>query len=257
MRTLGIDLAARPPTTACCTVEWQGSRARIAQLTAADATDEELLGHMVGAQRVGIDCPLGWPVEFVRTVAGWTDLGPWEPSTPEQLTLRVTDRLVAARVRRPLSVSADKIAVVAFRCAALLDRFARVQGASAVDRSGTTGTVAEVYPAAALVRWSWFGADGESPPAHRASYRRGKGRRAREELVAALAGRLPWLDLAGHGEDLVRSDDAFDALVAALVARAVALGLTEGPETGEQLAAARREGWIHVPSAGCLDELVG
>ena len=50
------------------------------------------------------------------------------------------------------------------------------------------------------------------------------------------------------------SDDAFDALVAALVARAVAAGLVE-PIPGEERAAARKEGWIAVPREGSLERL--
>ena len=263
MRTLGVDLAARPVGTACCTLRWDETTARVEELVGAGATDDDLLERMAGADRVGIDCPLGWPTGFVRAIDTWSVRGRWEPPPrPEELTLRVTDRHVAARVRHPLSVSADKIAVVAFRCAGLLDRFARRRGAAAVDRSGTSGTVAEVYPAAALVRWSWFEPGGSDragvpvSPVRRASYKRAGGREVRGTLVGAMAARLPWLELAGHEDELVRSDDALDALVAALVARAVARGLTEGPGPAD-LEAARREGWIHVPLAGSLDRLVG
>ena len=64
----------------------------------------------------------------------------------------------------------------------------------------------------------------------------------------------PWLDLQGYGDQLAASDDMFDAVIASLTARAVALGLTERP--GEaHVEAARNEGWIHLPSCG-LDGLV-
>lgn len=48
--------------------------------------------------------------------------------------------------------------------------------------------------------------------------------------------------------------DAFDALVAALVARAALLGLTDGPPA-EARARAEREGWIHLPLRGSLELL--
>ena len=184
MRTLGIDLAARPPGTACCTVAWGGGEARVEGLVAGGATDELVLAGMAEADLVGVDSPVGWPDEFVRAVGTWSTDRRWEPpANPSALTLRLTDRHVAAHVRHPLSVSADKIAVVAFRCAAILDRFELERGPGAVDRSGTSGRVAEVYPAAALVRWSWFG---EAAPGtgRRPSYKRVAGRPVRAELVA-------------------------------------------------------------------------
>jgi hypothetical protein len=62
------------------------------------------------------------------------------------LTMRRTDVFVHEQLRlTPMSVSADRIAHVAFRCAVLL---AKLDAADApVDRS-ESGPVAEVYPAA-------------------------------------------------------------------------------------------------------------
>ena len=56
-------------------------------------------------------------------------------------------------------------------------------------------------------------------------------------------------------ESLVASDHTIDALLAALVARAIAIGETVAP-SAEQLEVARREGWIHVPREGSLARLV-
>ena len=47
----------------------------------------------------------------------------------------------------------------------------------------------------------------------------------------------------------------FDALIASLTARAVALGATLRPDAGHARAA-RTEGWIHLPAGG-LDGLTG
>ena len=67
------------------------------------------------------------------------------------LTMRRIDIFVHEQLRlTPLSVSADRIAHVAFRCVVLL---AKLDAADApVDRSGS-GPVAEVYPAASLHSW--------------------------------------------------------------------------------------------------------
>ncbi len=78
-----------------------------------------------------------------------------------------------------------------------------------------------------------------------------KGKEHRENRVV-LSGKL----LAQcHGlavtaeiaERCAEDDDDLDALICALVARAAMLGLTEVPAEAD-LAQARREGWIHVPS---------
>jgi Protein of unknown function (DUF429) len=135
---------------------------------------------------------------------------------------------------RPLSVSTDRIGVTTFRCALLLDRLGHERRVK-VDRSGRTGRVAEVYPAAALNAWGlpFKGYKGRA------------GREVRGELVEAV-GRLG----RGFGNDArtmcADSDHALDALVSALVARAVAVGATRQPDR-RRSGAAKREGWIHVP----------
>jgi predicted nuclease with RNAse H fold len=99
--------------------------------------------------------------------------------------------------------------------------------------------VVEVYPAAALHRWGLPYSGYKKP-----------GQGVLDQLVAAA----PWLEL-GEFEGLCRrSHDAFDAVVAALAARAAMLGKTVAPDA-RQRAAARTEGWIAVPDCE-LGELV-
>ena len=74
-------------------------------------------------------------------------------------------------------------------------------------------------------------------------------------VLDALQQAAPWLDLAGYEDRLAGSDDMFDALIASLTARAVALGMTLRPDAGHA-GAARTEGWIHLPAGG-LDGLAG
>ena len=50
------------------------------------------------------------------------------------------------------------------------------------------------------------------------------------------------------------SDDALDAVLCALIARAAALGLTVPPPDQDR-ERARAEGWIHLPRRGSLGEL--
>jgi hypothetical protein len=64
-----------------------------------------------------------------------------------------------------------------------------------------------------------------------------------------------WLRLREDTADLCRRDDnAFDAIIAALVARASALGLTE-PIPEEMRRVAKSEGWITLPTNDSLDKL--
>jgi hypothetical protein len=73
-------------------------------------------------------------------------------------------------------------------------------------------------------------------------------------VLAQLAEAAPWLDLGQQHNALSASDDLLDAVVASLTARAVAIGTTILPDE-EHSAAARQEGWIHLPN-GALGDLV-
>ncbi|WP_370356127.1 DUF429 domain-containing protein [Catenulispora sp. EB89] len=103
-----------------------------------------------------------------------------------------------------------------------------------VDRTGA-GPVVEVYPAGARAVW---------------------GLEAVRSTDAVL-GAMPRLRFEpGAREGYESNEHAFDALVAALVARAVALALTTPPQGIEQNEAATVEGWIHLPLPGSLDSLI-
>lgn len=93
-----------------------------------------------------------------------------------------------------------------------------------IDRAGLEGTVCETYPSAALAAWG-----------------SGKGKRTWVELQSNFG----FLTADENLVPYLESDDACDAVVCALIARARDLDLTIGPPV-EDLAAARREGWIHV-----------
>jgi predicted nuclease with RNAse H fold len=243
MRTLGIDLAAAPARTAGCAITWLDGSAR-GEVYSPPLDDDELLRLMRRADRVGIDSPLGWPVGFVQAVAAHRDGGAWpgrgatDPvAYRRRLVYRRTDEIIAATGTRPLSVSTDRIGVVALRCALLIDAFE--PPTTAPDRSGA-GAVAEVYPAAAMRRWGLAAAGYKAERARAAP--------ALAALVDALRSGAPWLELSAEAwEHCRRSDHVFDAVVAALVTRAVALGLTAGPGA-EDRAIAAVEGWIHVPT---------
>lgn len=139
--TMGIDLASQPQNTAVCLLAWP-SRGRPQILTlvrgrsdeGSPLSDEWLSATACGLRRehpgevtkVGIDDPFGWPVPFLDALAGHRRGPNWplpiEGPTAE-LRFRETDRMVhdLPFVRRwPLSVSSERIAIPAMRCAAIL-----------------------------------------------------------------------------------------------------------------------------------------
>ncbi|MFC4070445.1 DUF429 domain-containing protein [Actinoplanes subglobosus] len=246
MLTAGVDLAAERAGTAVAVVRWSAASARVEDVI-LPAGDDAVLAAVRAAGKTGVDCPLGWPDAFVRYVTAHQD-GAAETASGDKawrrgLAWRHTDEIVRATVPPivPLSVAADKIGHAALRCAHLQSRLA-AEGRP-VDRSGA-GPVVEVYPAASLRIWGlpWNGYKGTAQLA------------ARIELVDQLRAAAPWLDLGAFADRCVRSDHVLDAVVAALTARAAACGLTAGPAP-DQLGAARREGWIALPTVA-LDGLM-
>jgi predicted nuclease with RNAse H fold len=243
--TAGIDLAAQPEHTGGALVVWHGATAELTELrTGLD--DHAIIALVRRADRTGIDAPFGWPDAFVDAVAAHHQHRPWPAASRDdpgafrrRLRLRLTDEAVTADLGlRPLSVSSDLIAIPAMRCAQLLQRLAAED--VEIDRSGISGRVGEAYPAAALHVWGL----------PRSGYKGTKGREVRANIVEALLSRLPALHVAPEQRALMlASDHALDALLAALIARATALGQTRPPPP-HALDAARREGWIHYPPPG-------
>ncbi|MGO4804549.1 DUF429 domain-containing protein [Arthrobacter sp. 2MCAF15] len=252
MRTLGVDLAAAAKKTAAALIEWDdGGAARLAHLS-LDVDDEEIISLFGASDMTGIDCPLGWPDAFLPFIAGHLafDAGPVLSHDGIEgrrlLAYRDTDRFVTGKTGLiPLSVSADRLAHPAMRCAVIQAKIARDAGPQARDGSGR---LAEVYPAASLKIWG----------IHARGYK-GRGAPEAERLSSAVADltlKAPWLDLSEYRGDLAASDDMFDAVIASLTARAVALGRTLRPDAGHA-AAALSEGWIHLPSGQLSDLAAG
>ena len=241
MLTVGVDLAAEPAGTAIAWIEWSAAGAVVSDLT-SPATDDTVVAAIGQADKAGIDCPLGWPAEFVAFVQAHQTGNLAVPDGiagrdwRRRLAYRHTDLAVYEQTRLlPLSVSADRIGHTAMRCAAILAQLA--PPGRPVDRRGT-GTVVEVYPAATLKIWNL---------PHR-GYKRPPNRGALAKLVDALLQAAPWLSLGPHELTCRHSDHALDAVIAALAARAAQLGLVTQPDR-HQTKYASTEGWIAVPTA--------
>ena len=236
-RTAGVDLAAEPRGTALAVIDWGEGRARVRNL-ALGVADDAIVAAAASVDKIGIDCAFGWPLEFVEFVSAYAQGEPAELAVDggmnwrRSLAFRETDRDVRRRTGRwPLSVATDRLGLTAMRCAGLLGRL-QASGLP-IDRSGA-GSAVEVYPGASLRLWGF----------DTRRYRVDPG--ARDRLVRALADEAHWLELGTHRELMVASDDALDAVVAALAARSAQLGHAEGPPAG-LLGRARREGWIALP----------
>lgn len=241
MRTLGIDMASQANKTGVALITWAGGRGTVDEVS-HKADDLRLDALASQADVMGIDAPFGWPRPFCEFIAGHqrgSVRDVWSDPRRDELRFRRTDRKIYEHTRRwPLSVSSDLISIPAMRCAAFLGRL------GVVDRSGD-GRVFEVYPAASLSAWGL----------PRDSYK-GDRQAARVALLAALLHRAPWLVLAEPLRARCEvNDDALDALLAALIARAAGLGLTLRPGPDDH-ALAREEGWIALPLAGSLERLV-
>ena len=245
MRTYGVDLAAEPGDTGHCVIRWESKHAVVEALSVG-VGDADIVAGVRAADVTAIDAPFGWPDTFVRAVSqhhagsAWP-YTTWSPEIRRNLRLRTTDRFVYDETRlTPLSVSADSIAIPAMRCAGILATL------GVVDRS-STGTLVEAYPAASLKRWGL----------RHNGYKEAKGRERRVEMLAELGERAPWLALAAsHSELCARTDDALDALLCGLIARAAQLGLASRPPDGLRALAAV-EGWIALPNEDSLSRLLG
>lgn len=245
--TLGVDLAADMKKTAVALLEWVDGAARLVHLSLG-ADDQEIVELFGSAGMTGIDCPVGWPDAFLPFLAGHLRLDA-RPVLDHDgiegrrlLAYRETDRFITRHTGLiPLSVSADRLAHPAMRCAVIQAKIAAGYGPQARDGSDR---LAEVYPAASLKVWGL--------PAR--GYK-GRGTPETQRLgmiVDQLRHAAPWLDFGGFEDRLAASDDLLDAVIASLSARAVATGRTLRPPEASA-AAALTEGWIHVPSGGLAD----
>ena len=199
-----------------------------------------------GPDKIAIDAPFGWPEDFVRAIHTHSTSTDWLSVDDSHLRLRRTDRVVREKTDlTPLSVSADWIAMTAMRAARLL---ARVAGdGEAIDRSGG-GRFVEAYPAAALRIWELPSKGYKGPGPQK--------RKKRAEIVAGLVEEAgSWLTRTEEVESgCLDSDHMLDALVAALVARAAAVGCCE-PIADEDSGLAEKEGWIALPQSDSLARL--
>jgi hypothetical protein len=256
-RYVGIDLASQPSDTGVVVIVVNGERARASLPEAPGekfvADDANLVGIVDERTAVGLDAPLGWPDDFVAAVASHRTSARWpsyehrsSDKIRQTLCYRTTDLFVQQHLSMtPLSVSSDRIGVVAMRAARLQSLWVRRWG-DAEERDGS-GRLVETYPAAALSVWGLRQPHGTPYKGGRASEREAR-RDARREILAKIVDETKaWLEIDDEVRvGSVNSDHVFDALICALVVLAARANMTaDVPEDARD--AARREGWIHYP----------
>ncbi len=237
MLIAGLDLAAEPKGTALAVLDWEANRVKLVSLK-LNVADQEIIDVTANAQKLGIDCALGWPTDFVDflklysadSIAGLGFTG--DIDWRRKLAHRETDREVHRVTGKwPLSVSTDRLGMTALRCAGLLSKLQ--QSGVQVDRSGS-GKVVEIYPAASMRIWGL----------QIAGYRNSES--IRTELIWQLKQSASWLDLNGFETLMVESCDCFDAVIAALAAGSAAMGKSS-VVSQKNLAQAKIEGWVALP----------
>jgi predicted nuclease with RNAse H fold len=248
MISAGIDLAAEPKGTALALIEFSKDKAQLSYLEQG-LDDQALITNTNNADKVGIDCAFGWPIKFSQFIAKHQNLTSKElidggMDYRRELSFRETDREIRRLTGRwPLSVSTDRLGLTAMRCAGLLSKY-QAEGVE-VDRAGSKLLV-EVYPGATLRNWKL----------DTTGYRINT--EARAALLELLELQASWLEISSFRTQMIESTDCFDAVIAALAARAVYQGHYNKP-TAEQLECARVEGWICLPSCHFqeLQDIVG
>ncbi len=246
MITVGVDLASKSNDTAIAVIEWGTERSRALRVILG-ADDEMILDEAKRADFVGIGSPFGWPDPFFEFVSQNRVGRVEEPrraatvSGRDEIMYRTTERRVREWLGLKLMPSiSNMLGSTVLRCAGIQTRLAEA-GVSVIRGEG--GRVFEVYAPASLMAWGL----------HEPSYKTQSASRAR---ILEQVGRRLSLDLGEYRALCVDSDDATDALVAAMTARAVALGLWREPIDDGERARASTEGWICVPN-GTIETLLG
>lgn len=258
--TLGVDLAAQSRKTAGCVIEWDERGHGYVHCPTDRYGDDDLLAKLIDTEYIShaaIDAPFGWPALFIETIANYRDAGVWpdpynSDASVRNLRLRATDRAIHQRLGlTPLSVSTDRIGIVAMHCARLLAAVHQELG-EPVDRSGQ-GRILEAYPAAALRSWQISPGTSEDPGTYKGD---SEAARTRREWVLEQINRhtSAWLEINPKVNVVcIDSDDCLDALICALIARAADRDQLESIDDPDGLASS--EGWIRVPKPESLAHL--
>ena len=255
--SLGVDLAAQNRKTAGCVIEWDDHGHGYVHCPTDRYRDEDLFAKLIDTHyitHVAIDAPFGWPAMFIQAITDYRDTGVWpdpydSDASVRTLRLRATDRAIHQRLGlTPLSVSTDRIGIVAMHCARLLAAAHHELG-EPVDRSGQR-RILEAYPAAALRSWRISPGNSDDPGSYKGGGERARTRR--EWVLEQISNRTSgWLEINPKVNVVcINNDDCLDALICALLARAADRDQLEPIDDPDGLASS--EGWIRLPKPESL-----
>lgn len=239
MLLCGVDLAADESRTSLCRIEWDQTDGLKVIEVVERASNAAIKDAYKKSDATGIDCPFGWPNEFLGFLQCHAEGNDPSAETAtilqrERFQYRLTDLFVKQETGlRPLSVSTDKLGVVALRCAGVIGDLTRAK----FDRSGSQNLY-EVYPAASLAKW------GIATPTR--GYKDGKNGVANRVLILDALESAAGFDLGCDRSLFSDSHDNLDALLSALTAGLAKQGQTTAPAGDEEVI--RAEGWIHLPA---------
>jgi len=273
MQTLGADVAN---STGLCILDWINGIPTVQSLAVRDVTsivvEKETRTILNNQGWAAIDTGFGYPQHFSGIVSAMAGGGHWPNLTaPSHAGLagspwvRFTEKAVRDDLKHAVHVSIQKKylggpgSLVTQMITGIVATYASVRqsllGAEVHDLVGLRSHVIEVYPAAALVLWgAKLNVKGNS--ARLAPYKDPVQRAARQAIYDLIKSGTGLICTTAEEAEFLRSGDALDALVCALLAYLVG---TSGHATcpcafhiNDQVALGlvANEGWIHIPPSG-------
>lgn len=251
--TVGIGWGSDSVSTRIVTLRW-GTHAVTPGDVHLESADDQVVGHFLNYPdaAVAVTVPLGWPLPLVsflhqqsaRVLPPIAAPGPPGPPVSgdavehvvRPLMRRRCDDMVEALAHVPAPACGTEPTLTrALRFQHVLARYCPAHATAPRDGTGLIEAHAEAALAAWGLPWRHLRAPGD------------QGQRARERTLAGLL-EPGWLDLGEVQAAAAHDPATLEALVAALVARAVRAGVTVPASAGPERELAEREGWTALPS---------
>ncbi|MEM7708491.1 MAG: DUF429 domain-containing protein [Pseudomonadota bacterium] len=244
VQLIGVDCAVNPKDIGIAVGHYFDAEVEISQLIVGRPRTVETIASVVDPKMptlFAFDSPLGWPQSLAERLADH-QAGTAVGACPNHLFRRTTDRFIRHLVgKQPLEVGADRIARTAVASLNLIAELEEALGSNiplvwSPAELSSLGCI-EVYPAATLeaCKLSSRGYKGKKP----------ENFDARSVLLESLSTRFQ--SDSGLLAEAKATDHGLDAMVCCLAAVHFLEGSCPPPQ---DLAVARREGWIWVKLPG-------
>ena len=252
---IGIDFSTDPGKTglSLATVSTDGGRpsAILHKACTASATRRPRLRIVSGwiealpdatPVLIAIDAPLGWPDAMRSRAFSSRVAGHPVKVRADCLFSRETDRRIKARTsKNPFEVGANLIARTAHGALTFLhDLNTELMGPHAKSPRPLTWSSADIHRPSVMEVYPGVTLETHEIPTGSYKVSGAEGRSHREAIMRALHSH----GVEGDIDVLARNDHLVDAAVCVLAGQDFLTERTIGPERGEMLAQAQREGWI-------------